>query len=115
MVPFKGQLNIKQYVKNKPKKWGIKIFVLAGQSGLVYDFLIYQGSTTELNPVCASFGHGAGIVMQLSERITERNHGLYFDNYISTYQLFQFLEAKSIFAVGTIRVNRFANPNLPSD
>ncbi|KAJ8966279.1 hypothetical protein NQ314_003647 [Rhamnusium bicolor] len=29
IVHFKGRLNIKQYVKNKPKKWGIKIYVLA--------------------------------------------------------------------------------------
>lgn len=25
IVPFKGQLSIKQYIKNKPIKWGIKI------------------------------------------------------------------------------------------
>lgn len=115
MVPFKGRINIKQYMKNKPTKWGIKIFVLAGQSGIIYDFLIYQGSTTELNPVYGSFGQGAGIIMQLSERITEENHGLYFDNYFSSYNLFEFLMSKSIFAIGTIRVNRFFHPKLPSD
>jgi hypothetical protein len=51
MVPFKGQINIKQYIKNKPKKWGIKIFILAGKSGLVYDFLIYQGASTEIKKI----------------------------------------------------------------
>lgn len=40
MVPFKGKLNIKQYIKGKPCPWGVKIFVLCGKSGLCYDFLI---------------------------------------------------------------------------
>ncbi|KAJ8910560.1 hypothetical protein NQ315_008945 [Exocentrus adspersus] len=115
MVPFKGQINIKQYIKNKPKKWGIKIFVLAGQSGLIYDFVIYQGSTTELNPIYSHFGLGAGIVMQLCDRITEKGHGLFFDNYFSTYHLLQYLQSKDIFAVGTIRINRFLHPVLPTD
>ena len=29
MIPFKGRLSIKQYMKDKPTKWGIKVFVLA--------------------------------------------------------------------------------------
>lgn len=115
IIPFKGQINIKQYVKNKPKKWGIKIYILAGKSGLIYDFIIYQGSKTPLNPVYAKYGSAAAVVMQLSERISDKNHGLFFDNFFSTYNLFQYLDSKYIYAVGTIRANRFANPRLPSD
>ena len=29
MIPFKGRLGFKQYMKAKPTKWGIKVFVLA--------------------------------------------------------------------------------------
>ncbi|KAJ8889967.1 hypothetical protein PR048_009472 [Dryococelus australis] len=48
MVPHKGTraANRKQYTKSKPKKWGFKIFVRAGASGFVYDFLVYGGSDT---------------------------------------------------------------------
>lgn len=35
-VPFQDQLSIKQYVKNKPIKWGINIFLLCGECGLIY-------------------------------------------------------------------------------
>jgi hypothetical protein len=28
MIPFKGSLNIKQYIKNQPTKWGIKASTL---------------------------------------------------------------------------------------
>lgn len=116
IVPFKGQINIRQYIKNKPKKWGIKIYVLAGQSGQVYDFIIYQGATTEINQLYSKFGAGAATVMQLVERINDSHtHGLFFDNYFGSYNLFQYLNKKNIFSVGTIRVNRFGNPPLLSD
>ena len=37
MIPFKGRLSFKQYMKNKPTKWGIKVFVLSdSQNGYVY-------------------------------------------------------------------------------
>ena len=38
MIPFKGRLGFKQYMKAKPTKWGIKVFVLADS---VYRLQIY--------------------------------------------------------------------------
>ena len=29
IIKFKGRLGFKQYIKNKPTKWGIKVFVLS--------------------------------------------------------------------------------------
>ena len=29
MIPYKGRLKFKQYMKDKPTKWGIKAFVLS--------------------------------------------------------------------------------------
>jgi hypothetical protein len=43
MIPFAGGWNLKQYVPNKSNTLGLKNFVLAGSSGLAYDFTIYQG------------------------------------------------------------------------
>ena len=40
MIPYKGQLGLKVYMKNKPSKWGIKVWGLAGQSGYIYRFNI---------------------------------------------------------------------------
>lgn len=54
IVPFKGRLSIKPYLKNKPEKCGIKFYVLAGESGMIEDFLIYHGSTTELKQFTSS-------------------------------------------------------------
>jgi hypothetical protein len=37
MIPFKGSLNVKQYIKDKRTSWGVKVFCLAGKSELCYD------------------------------------------------------------------------------
>jgi len=111
MVPFKGNLSIKQYIKGKPSPWGIKIFVLAGSNGMVYDFILYQGPNTEINQdLQKNFGIGGSIVLQLAEGIKKNSHYLYFDNFFSSYQLFERLYHLGIYAAGTIRTNRFANP-----
>lgn len=33
----------------KPKPWGILIFALCGTSGTLFDFIIFQEGTTELD------------------------------------------------------------------
>lgn len=93
MIPFKEELNIKQYVKGKPCPWGIKLFALCGRSESLYDFLLYQGATTELDKDQQDvFGLGASVVLKLTERITEVNIQLYYDNYFSNYNLLQWLQ-----------------------
>ena len=44
MIPFKGRLSIKQYMKDKPTKWGIKVFVLAdARNGYTVRLQVYTG------------------------------------------------------------------------
>ena len=50
MIPFKGRLGFKQYMKDKPTKWGIKVFVLAdSRNGYVKRIQIYTGKNSELS------------------------------------------------------------------
>lgn len=49
IIQFKGKLYIKHYVTEKLKPWGVKVFMLCIASGTIYDFLIYQGSSTHPN------------------------------------------------------------------
>ena len=80
IVPFRGNLNVKQYVKGKPCPWGIKVFVLCGKSGLAYDFLLYQSSKTELDfEIRNKFGLGPAVVLHLCHRITTPGHELFYD------------------------------------
>ena len=44
MIPYKGRLSFKQYMKNKPTKWGIKVFVPSeATNGYIYRLQIYTG------------------------------------------------------------------------
>ncbi|PSN32752.1 hypothetical protein C0J52_23332 [Blattella germanica] len=52
--------------------------------------------------------------MQLSERIPSTAK-LYFDNYFSSFWLFEWLRKKKIYASGTIRQDRFINPPFLND
>lgn len=116
MVPFRGALSVKQYIKGKPHPWGVKIYFLCGKSGMAYDFLLHQGTTMELSQEHRKqLGLGAGVVYHLSQRITEANHKLYFDNYFTTFNLLELLAERKIHAAGTARVSRFARPPLQSD
>lgn len=117
IIPYKGKFTAKQYIKGKPCPWGIKVFFLCGKSGIPYDLMVYQGSTTPINEGWVkTIGFGSAVVLQLTQRIPRNKvgHKLFFDNYFPSYQLFEMLKKNKIDAAGTIRVNRFANPPLPS-
>ncbi|KAL4142153.1 hypothetical protein QTP88_004670 [Uroleucon formosanum] len=116
MIPFKGQLNIKQYMKGKPCPWGIKNFVMCGASGLMYNFVLYQGKATEFDQhFLKQFGLGGTVVLTLVQTLEINKHFLFFDNYFSGYNLMERLTQKQIYAISTIRENRFAKPPLLND
>lgn len=116
MVPFKGTCSLKQYLRGKPSPWGIKIFLMCRESGIIYDLVLFQGANTKLDEMTKNnLGFGGAVVMKLTEHVEPQKHFLYFDNYFSSYNLFHALEKKRIYAVGTVRVNRFEKPPLLSD
>lgn len=108
IVPFKGQLDIKQYMQNKPCKWGVKVFLLCGSSGLVYDGIVYQGKTNHLNEeLVGTYGVTGAIVVQLSQRLASQvNHKLYADSYFTLLPVIRYFTAHGICYAGTVRQNR---------
>jgi len=44
MVKSKARCHLVQYMRNKPVKWGFKLWVLADMSGYTIDFNIYTGN-----------------------------------------------------------------------
>lgn len=116
IIPFKGRLSMKQYIKGKPNPWGFKVYILAGKSGQPYDFFLYQGSSTDISKVhMKKFGFAATTVLHLVQRLKSRGHTLFFDNFFTTYQVLEILHAKGINAAGTVRVNRMNKPPLLTD
>lgn len=41
MVVNKARIALKKYIKNKPAKWGIKLFVLSDSTGYTVDYHLY--------------------------------------------------------------------------
>jgi len=85
------------------------------RSGVIYNFIIYQGSETEFFPQFKNkFGLGASVVLQLTEHVEENKHFLFFDNYFASYNLFEILLKRKIFAASTrlFELIDFRNPCL---
>nr|CAI5830572.1 unnamed protein product [Callosobruchus analis] len=62
MVPFRGKLSFKQYIKNKKHKFGIKFYKLCTNDGYTYNLKVYCGRDAQPGvPVASS------VVMELSE------------------------------------------------
>lgn len=110
MIPFKGRSSLKQYVKNKPHKWGIKTFARAGISGIIYDFEIYVGKGTVKEST--ELGISGDIVTRLSKGIPKnQNFKLFMDNWFTSFHLLRTLKESGILACGTVRVARMPKCN----
>ena len=47
IIPTKSRTSLKQYLPNKPNKWGIKVWARCGVSGILYDFEVYTGKSNK--------------------------------------------------------------------
>ena len=107
MIPFKGKLSIKQYMKDKPTKWGINVFVLADtRTGYTVCLQIYTG-----NLVGADTGLCSQVVLELLDGLEDKCPKMYMDNYYTSPELFLSLYNKGVNACGMARSNRKYYPN----
>jgi len=66
IIPFKGRHSLKVYVKNKPKKWGYKVFALCDCSGVLLNFEIYAGKE-EHDSELPDVGVSGNVVLRLTK------------------------------------------------
>lgn len=100
MCPWKGNINYRVYMKDKPTKWGIKLYELCeSDSGYVFDFEIYCGFPGLSNrPV--------DVCLRLMEPLLDKGFTLFTDNYYSCPELSNKLADRDTNTVGTVRNNR---------
>lgn len=117
MCSTKMKHHLRQYMPNKPHKWGVKLFVLCDSQGYAYKFEIYNGAGDNVVlENCPNLGATSNVVVRLSQSIPEKvNHILYFDNFYTSVPLLVYLRARGIYSLGTIRSNRIPSCKLPSD
>lgn len=119
MCSTKARHHLKQYLPNKPHKWGFKLFVLCGVSGYGYTFEIYSGqenSQSNRHQNEPDLGASSNVVVRLARIIPRNaNHRIYFDNYYTSIPLLVHLARQGIYSIGTVRRNRIPNCKLPDD
>ncbi len=94
MVAYKEKTagNLRQYIKNKPDKWGFKLFARASEDGFIHDMVLYQGKTTleahdvPLSPKQKALGATSQIVSVLASTMSSlTTTAIFADNFF--YQL----------------------------
>lgn len=109
MVKSKHRSGIRQYIKNKPTKWGIKLWVLADSAnGYTCDFDVYIGRNAAAVP--SANGLGYDVVMRLVQPLINQGYHLYFDNFYTSVTLVKDLFRLMIPATGTAAENRRGFP-----
>jgi hypothetical protein len=108
MVSFKGNHGLKNYIKNKPIKWGYKVLALASQSGYVYRFQIAGDNLLEHDAAIEpEIGKSGLVVLELAEGWPPGSQ-MCFDNWFSSPLLIKRFGEMNIAATETIRQNRKA-------
>lgn len=108
MIPFKGRLSIKQYIKAKPHKWGIKSWVLSeSETGYVDNFQIYKGRQ-ENAP--REGGLARRVVRDLTVGMDNTYHAIFTDNFYTSGTLADDMTARGLYLCGTLRKNAAGVP-----
>lgn len=117
MCATKMKTFLRQYLPDKPHKWGVKFFNLCDSFGFCYNFEIYCGAGDNVVQTGSpDLGASANVVVRLSRNVPDfKNQIIYFDNYYTSFPLLVYLKSRGIFSLGTIRSNRIPNCKLPTD
>jgi len=114
IIPFKGRSSLKQYVRNKSHKWGIKVFARTGSCGMVYDFEVYmaKGTVKTVSPL----GISGDIVLRLVDGLLkEQNYKVFMDDWFTSLSLMCALKEIGNLALGTVRMSRLPGCSLKTD
>ncbi|XP_015754181.1 PREDICTED: piggyBac transposable element-derived protein 4-like [Acropora digitifera] len=105
IVKSRHRSGMRQFNKDKPIRWGIKLWVLADSSnGYTIDFNVYIGKVAGQD--VSANGLGYDVVMKLMNPYFHQGYHLYVDNFYTSVTLFKDLFAMGVGATGTIREYR---------
>ncbi|XP_043460999.1 piggyBac transposable element-derived protein 3-like [Leptopilina heterotoma] len=128
MLKFYGRTVMKQFIKGKPIRFGIKMWAICSVEGFLFDCDIYCGKGSnfysfDLADKLSKCPLGSRVVMQMTQSLLTSvvpkklsQYHLYFDNYFSSPDLMVHLKNNGLRATGTVRQNRLkVKNNVPAN
>ena len=106
MIPYYGRHGCKQYIQNKPVKFGYKLWAAATPLGYTRQCYPYAGKDDNYNK---DIGLGGSVVMTLMSKlptVPDSNYHVVMDNFFTSPSLLSLLKGNGMAATGTVRANR---------
>ncbi|KAG5873629.1 hypothetical protein JTB14_003059 [Gonioctena quinquepunctata] len=120
MIPFRGQVEMRQFVRGKPNPVGSKNFVMTTPKGVSLDFHLYEGKGSSVDSCLVKMPKkldvGGRMVLKLTETLPI-GVSVYTDRYFTSISLIDSLSSRQITLAGTIMASRipknavFSNDN----
>ena len=112
MVPYSGRYcYIKQYMKSKPIRYGIKIWAMCcSGTKYIHNLEVYLGKAIDVDDKEQNGLIGQGVVLRLCKNLYYQNHTCIFDNFFTSPKLLESLLQRGIYSVGTVRQGRRGFP-----
>ena len=109
MVPFKGHLGFRQFMKEKAVKFGIKLWVMAGSgTAYCYNLEVYTGKHGQ--QIKRLMGLSAQVITGLTKPIHNFGHIIYMDDFYTSPILAKYLASWKTYLCGTMRPNHLGYP-----
>lgn len=71
MIKYFGRSNLKQFIKSKPIRFGIKMWALCSASGYLYDCDIYCGKNSSNDEVLSNCALGSRVVVLMLQNLLQ--------------------------------------------
>ncbi|KAG5888977.1 hypothetical protein JTB14_026048 [Gonioctena quinquepunctata] len=86
MIPFHGQVEMRQFVRGKPNPVGLKNFVMTTPKGVPLDFHLYEGNGSSVVKIPEKRDIGGRMVLKLTETLPI-GVSVYTDRYVTSISL----------------------------
>ena len=106
MVPYYGRHGCKQYIQNKPAKFGYKLWIAATPLGCSIQFYPYAEKDDKYNKDTGLGGSAVMTLMSKFPTVPDSHYHVVMNNLFTSPSLFSVLKESGIAATGTVRANR---------
>jgi hypothetical protein len=111
VCPTKGICRFKKFEPRKPKKWGLRLYMICSRDGFLHSFELCGERVRK-----HALGKSAGIVERLCKIVpSNENFKVYMDSLYTGVPLVVSLAKRGVWVTGTVRANRIPNGKFVAD